>query len=72
MATAAAADRETMRTQSKTIADLTTTIANFNPQIKQATVKINTLNITRVPENPPDMPPKWVNGEHIRDAGGYY
>ena len=34
-------------------------------------MKINTLNITKVPETPTDRPPKWVNLNNIRDAGGY-
>ena len=60
-----------MITQSNTIADLTATIANLTQQIQKATVRINTLKITKVPETPKDRPPKWVNGKHISDTVGY-
>ena len=69
LATAAEVDRDTMMTQSTTIADLTATIANLIQQLQQATVRINTLKIPREPETPTNRPPKWVDGKHIRDAG---
>ena len=47
LATAAAADKDTMMTQIKTIYNLTAIIANLTQQLQQATVRINTLKITK-------------------------
>ena len=58
LATSAAADRDTIMTQSKTIVDLTATITNLTQKLQKATVKINTLKRTRAPDTPTDMPPK--------------
>ena len=54
-----------MKTSRKTIADFTATIANLNQKLQQATMKINTLKITKVTETPKDRPPKWVNGKQF-------
>ena len=72
LATAAAADRDTTTTQIKTTVYLTATITNFTQHIQKATVRINNLKITKLPETPTDRPLKWVNGKHICDVGGYY
>ena len=71
LATAAAAYRDTMMTQSYTISDLTATTTNLTQQLQQATVVINTLRIPREPETPINSPPKWVDGKHMCDAGRY-
>ena len=70
LARAAAADRDTIMTRSKTITDLATTITNLTQQLQQATVRINILKSTKEPETPTNKPPKWVDGKHIYDAGG--
>ena len=71
LVTPAAADRDKMMTQSKTITDLTVTIANLTQQLQQSTVRINTLMTTKVTETLTNRPPKWVDGKHIRDADGH-
>ena len=71
LATVVAANRGMMMTHRKIIADLAATIYDLAQKLHKVTKKINTLKSTRVPETPPDRPPKWVNGKHICDAGGY-
>ena len=70
-ATAAAADIDTMMTQCKTIADLTTTVSALTQQPHQANVANNRGSGTPV-ERQGQANPKWVNGKHIRDVGGYF
>ena len=47
LATVAAEDKDTIMTQSKNIAALTTTIDNLTQQLQQAMVRINTTKIIR-------------------------
>ena len=63
-------DRDMIMTQSKTISDFTTTIANLTQKIWKATLRINIIKITKVPASPTNRPPVWVDGKHICDAGG--
>ena len=58
-------------TQIKTTTDLTPTITNLTQNLQQAMVRINTLKISKEPENQTNRLPKWVDGKHICDAGGY-
>ena len=67
----AAADRDMTMNQIKTIVELTATISNLKYQLQHATMRINTLNITKEPEPLTNRPPKWVDAKHICDAGGY-
>ena len=67
----AAADRDMTMNQIKTIVELTATISNLKYQLQHATMRINTLSITKEPEPLTNRPPKWVNGKHIYDAVRY-
>ena len=69
--TAAAADRETMMLQCKTIANLTKTVAALTRQLQQATTGYNRgsgLSVDRQSQ----ANSKWVNRKHVRDVGGYF
>ena len=71
LATEAAADRETMILQCKTIANLTANVAAFNQQLHQANVvkhKGSEITVDRQGQSNP----KCVNGKHVRDVGGYF
>ena len=70
LATAAAADRETMMSQCKTIADRTKTVAALTRQLQQATTGYNRGSGMPV-DREIQANPKWVNGKHVRDVRGY-
>ena len=69
LATAAAADRETMMSQCKTISNITKTGATLTRQLQQATTEYNRgygISVDRQSQTNP----KWVNGKHVRDVVG--
>ena len=70
LATAAAADRETMMLKCNTIAYLTKTVAALTRQLQKANTgykRGSGMSVDRhIQENP-----KWVNGKHVRYLGGY-
>ena len=69
LVTAAAANRETVMSQCKTIADLTLTLDALTQQLQKA----NAVN-NRGSGIPVDRQGRsnsnWVNGKHVRDIGG--
>ena len=70
LATKAVAHRETMMSQCKTIADLTATIAALTHQLQQANA-VNNRGSGIPVDRQGQANPKWVNGKHVRDVGGY-
>ena len=70
ISTAAAADRETMMLQCNTISDLTATVAALTQQPQQANKVYNRGSGIPV-DRQGQANPKWVNGKHIHDVGGY-
>ena len=69
-ATAAVADRETMLSQCKTIANLTATVAALTQKIQQADAVYNRgYGIPVYKQGQAN--PKWVNGNRVCDVGRY-
>ena len=70
LVTADAANRETRMLQCKTITNLTASISALTQQLQQANTGYNSGS--RLPvEKQGKAKPKWVNGKHFRDVGGY-
>ncbi len=73
LAAAATADREMMQLQAKTIADQMRTINDLTQQVKDKDLEIARLRNTNITPTPGSggNNPKWINGKHIWDQGGY-
>ena len=68
LATAAASDRYTMMTHSRTISDLTATISNLTKQLHQTAVRINTLKIPKEPETLTNRPSGYMGNTFMTPA----
>ena len=70
LATAAATDRETMLPQCKMISDLTAIVSALTQQLQKANAVQNRGYGIPV-DRQGQANPKWVNGKHVCDIGGY-
>ena len=66
-----AADRETIMSQCKTIANLTATVAALTQQLLQENTVYNRGSGIPV-DRQGQANPKCVIGKHVREVGGYY
>ena len=70
LSTTAAADIETMMLQCKKISNPTTTVAALTQQLQKENIAYNRGSKIKV-DRQGQAKPKWVNGKHVRDVGGY-
>ena len=70
LSTAAAANREKMMAQCKTIANLTASVAALTQQLQKANIGYNRGSGIPV-DRQGQANHKWVNRKHVRDIGGY-
>ena len=70
LATEAASDRETMMSKCKTMANLAKNISALTKQLQQANTVYNRGSGIPV-DRKGQANPKWVNGKHVCDVGGY-